>query len=440
MPKPGRLTTVRRPSDEQVGLGYLGACITAVLIIGLSVVASGKLTASGRGTALLRLHAATTPPISDFRAPLPGFAPPTHPSLTADLPTLMRFVSDTRQLRYLRPVTVTQLGDADFDKAAGAGPVVPDPAHDMGALYQTLGIIANGPGYDAAPNDTSDVDGFYLDGKNRVVLRSGPDTPLMRSIAVHELTHALDDQHFPLDAVQQRVPQTFDGTNGVLGLIEGDAKRVEDDYVGNLDVADKAAYDEESAAKGSGGPDAASGNNDLRPRGRPLLTPASSSEVLEDISYFPYQYGPDYVRYIEDNAGEKSVDKAFAHPPGNSVSVLDTLVPSLPSPTVLAPAAPPGTTVIDRDTLGDFGIYAALERTTLDNEDASAAADTWNGDAAIVWHRDNYGDCLEWHIRVLRTADVGILGRALALIAPHGLRHDVVNDADGLGVTLTNCV
>ena len=138
--------------------------------------------------------------------------------------------------------------------------------------------------------------GFYDARTDALVVRGSETTPYVRTVLVHELTHALDDQHFELD---RPALDTADDESGLAfsGLVEGNAVRVENLYRRSLDEAeqDRAAEEEQDFAEridGSGVP-----------------------AFVADLIAFPYLAGPRFVDALVDNGGEQRVDAAFQSPP-----------------------------------------------------------------------------------------------------------------------------
>ena len=63
----------------------------------------------------------------------------------------------------------------------------------------------------------------------------------VRVTLVHELTHALQDQHFDLTKLDDAV-ETSGEDFALTALVEGDATSVEDDYLFSLPQAEQDAY------------------------------------------------------------------------------------------------------------------------------------------------------------------------------------------------------
>ena len=86
-----------------------------------------------------------------------------------------------------------------------------------------------------------------------------------RVTVVHELTHALQDQHFDLNKLTDAT-KTSGADTALTALIEGDAVRVENKYVDALSKADQNAYDKTLQQRTGRGDARRRGN---RPRRRP---------------------------------------------------------------------------------------------------------------------------------------------------------------------------
>jgi len=72
---------------------------------------------------------------------------------------------------------------------------------------------------------TAGVVGFYDPETKQLVVRGTDTTPFTRRVLAHELTHALDDQHFDLN--RQQLDKADDETGfGFSALVEGNARRV----------------------------------------------------------------------------------------------------------------------------------------------------------------------------------------------------------------------
>ena len=174
---------------------------------------------------------------------------------------------------------------------------------------QESGVLA----YYEPRSETITVRGKALDSTTRVTL-------------AHELTHALQDQHFDLERIQRRARRS-NGSAAARALIEGDAKRVELAYLDTLSDDDRSAYTRWQREAGSRVDDA------LDAEGVPT--------ALVAMFQSPYSLGQEMLRVLVAGRDEQAVDALFADPPVSDVSYLDprTLlkdrtIRDVPSPTL----------------------------------------------------------------------------------------------------------
>jgi len=136
------------------------------------------------------------------------------------------------------------------------------------------------------------------------VLGSGGAAP--RSVIAHEVTHALQDEHFHLTrgAFAPR-PRDHDGELAALALVEGDAMDVQSRYVASLSPGELVG--ELARTLGSIPSDPGGGS-----------VPYLQRELL-----YPYTAGEDFVRAVRARGGQRLLDRAFRHPPRTTAAVLD---------------------------------------------------------------------------------------------------------------------
>ncbi|MCA9717170.1 MAG: hypothetical protein KC468_21025, partial [Myxococcales bacterium] len=185
------------------------------------------------------------------------------------------------------------------------------------------------------------VVGFYDPETNELVVRGESPTPYARSTIVHELTHALDDQHFEL--ARPELDDADDETGFAFSaLVEGNAVTVEEAYQATFTDDERRAYDEEEAAIGD--------SADF----------SQFPEILLALIGAPYELGPPLIDAIVDHGGETAVDQAFGDPPVSSEQVLDPDL-YLSGEQPLDVAEPPADgEVFDQGTFGQFLLLVLL--------------------------------------------------------------------------------
>ena len=305
----------------------------------------------------------------------------------------------TRGLDFRRPVPVRVLDDQAVsvllteEIGRSASPV--DRAH-LETAFAQLGLVAPGTRLEPAMQElfTRQLAAFYdprrgelgiagstLGGARKVMATvTGRDVVGEITIA-HELTHALQDQHWGLPV--DPVPVLDAHTDRVLArraLLEGDATWAAFATLagGRLDDTMRARVINQLDAMPA----------ELA-RSVPNVPP-----LLRDTLAFQYRDGTIFVDQLLLRGGWAAVDKAHADPPVSSEQVLHperylSVDRDRPTPVVIG-----GTTALTRagftpvagDTLGEIIIRSRLA-TALPPERAVAAASGWDGDRLLVFTR-----------------------------------------------------
>ncbi|HEX6349021.1 MAG TPA: hypothetical protein VF160_06480 [Candidatus Dormibacteraeota bacterium] len=339
------------------------------------------------------LTAACAPP-----TPLARTSPHPRPSASADarafIPTAEKFVEQHRGLKFKHPVKVTFLSDADFrarvtarnDKDRSDLNVEFKDLRALHLVPPTLDILK-------AEDELlgSGVVGFYDPKTKELVVRGTDASASTRHVLVHELTHALQDQYYPLDALDS----DNDDERPVAwrALIEGDAVRVENAYIATLTPAERS-----SIYSGTGG-----------------QTSGDIPTVMVELLAFPYAVGPRFVDAVmAARGGQSGLDGAFASPPKTSTEVIhpDRFLAGFTPADVPSPSA--DAAEFDHGVLGEMGLTLLLERLVprpLTSTDARDLAQGWDGDRYVAWDsadkscvRDTVAEDSQAHTARLATA------------------------------------
>ncbi len=196
-----------------------------------------------------------------------------------------------------------------------------------------------------------------------------PGTKATLPLMVHEMTHALDDQHFDFEALVTGMNGEFDRTLAFGALAEGDAESMEYrvSMPGMFEVMELDALRMQGEAMAQAL---------LRRGGRtpPALALAFASQYVEGVVFV------ESLRRSE--RGEAAVDDAFRRPPASSEQVLHPeKFLADETPVVLTLAAPPAGTRVTVDTpLGELCTSIVLRARGVAAPAARAAAAGWGGD------------------------------------------------------------
>lgn len=285
----------------------------------------------------------------------PG-SPAVQRAVQARLPALQAFVQRARGLPFLRPVQVEVLDDRAFVSALQEpSEQEAEAAGDGEATLRALGLLTQDEDLDAALADSlaDAVAGFYDPEDGRLVVRGTAFHPFVEMVLVHELTHALQDQHFDLSRPDL---QGADDERQIAfdALVEGDATRVEQAWLQEQPADVQRAVGRELERR----------YGDAEPGPR----------AVEALLGYPYFAGPELVRQLLEQGGQPRLDEAFRTPPTTTeqVRVLGPGALVVPRPDDL-----PAGEVVDEGVLGEFGLVLLLSRAT---DELAEAPDGWDGD------------------------------------------------------------
>ncbi len=307
-------------------------------------------------------------------------------ALEEALPELVAFVEQSRGLKFTKPPKVELLTDDKFEARLREGEES-DPAAEAAFLgvFRALGLVTGEVDLGAvSDNAASDIVGFYDPGAKVLYARGTAPTPYVKSVLVHELTHALDDQHFGLDRpnLDDEASPAFDA------LVEGSAMTVEKRWHDSRPPDEQEAID---AEEGSG--------------------PDTEPDVFMQLLAFPYQVGPRLVQALLAAGGQARLDEAFRTPPVSTEQAIHAdrflsgdAVKPLPLPAADGP-------VVDEGTLGEMGLVLLLD-SALDRSVALKAAAGWGGDHYVAW-TSGTKTCVRFSVVMDTAQDLSELASAL---------------------------
>ena len=142
----------------------------------------------------------------------------------------------------------------------------------------------------------SGVLAYYAPRTKRITVRGKTLDVATRITLAHELTHALQDQHFDLVAMQ-RAAHKAHASSAAQALIEGDAVRVQRAYEEQLSHADQAEYAKVQATEGA----------DFSTSLASDAVPASLVALFQT----PYTLGPEMLNVVIAAKNTDAVDDLF---------------------------------------------------------------------------------------------------------------------------------
>ncbi|HYN22393.1 MAG TPA: hypothetical protein VE078_15640 [Thermoanaerobaculia bacterium] len=247
---------------------------------------------------------------------------------------------------------------------------------------------------------TSQVAGFYDPERHYLALveRDGEFLPsglpsdqarqAEEAVLVHELTHAIQDQHFHLESFATGQPLD-DVDAAKVALIEGDATLVMMDFFAQASLASLPGLEE---AMGSFLADP----GELLETGIPGTADLASAPLwFRDTLLFSYFEGFQFCLSARKKGGQTLLDHAFSSdPPRSSEQILhpEKWHTKRDDPvTVLLPdlsRALAGWTRVTEAQLGELGVRTLLRNAMKKDERAAQAAAGWGGDRFAVYEKE----------------------------------------------------
>jgi hypothetical protein len=240
--------------------------------------------------------------------------------------------------------------------------------------WATIGAIPDGANLHEATRDYagSQIIGFY-DTESHQLVFSGSDrpSPYERVTLSHELTHALDDQHFDLhrlDVLDQSCRE--EELAAFVALTEGSAVVFSSRWLlRNLGPEELVEFQKEASSYPP--------------------PPASVPPFLQSLLISPYLQGQAFVESLLTRGGLGAVDRAFRDPPDSTEQVLhpDRYPEDEPQEVDVADLSEDlgdGWTDLDVYQVGELWLRLLLEL-RLDQSSAKEAATGWDGGEYRAW-------------------------------------------------------
>jgi hypothetical protein len=334
-------------------------------------------------------------------------------------------VEELRGLRFLYPVRVDLLGSGTFSRSRFSAADSAWFARELRHL-QALGVVS--AGVTAAQMSSGAAQsplGQYLPATRSIsVYRTRMDA-LTRVVIAHELTHALDDQHYHFARAERRVHSLI-AVRAYRAAVEGDARRIEDAYFHSLPVAQQRL--------------AARAYSDLRKKVHAQAADLAALEWDAVLSDAPYTLGRQLTRLAVATGGEHALRALLTKAPFDDRAVLDPLHSggvSVPwfTITITAPLQP-GEVPDGRQVAGALDIYLLLaSRTSPDVAFLAVDASLGGG---TVWFKRDGTTCAHIALRPRAGRADDVMRGVDAFVAAAG--PTASRQLVGRDVVLTNCV
>ncbi len=322
---------------------------------------------------------------------------------------VLRETSALRQLSVLRAIPSDTQSRAqieaslvkDLDTVAGE-------LHTNELLYRKLGLVP--ADFQLRPFFlkllTEQVAGYYDIRAGRFYVADWLSIDQQKPVMAHELTHALQDQHFNLRRFLDAPPGANDAQMAVNALIEGDAMLLMRQYVLSNPLR---AFNFGRAFK----------INDNSP------TFAGAPRIIRESLTFPYQNGLAWAAQVYGRGGWAAVSQAYTDLPQSTTQILHPdkyfarvapLAVALPD---VSAQLGPGWRRVGFDVRGEFHYFLTLDEWLKDEAAARAAADGWRGDNCAVYEQERTGQTI-----VLQVSLWDDEAQAEEFLAAYGRRND----------------
>jgi hypothetical protein len=336
-------------------------------------------------------------------------------ALDAAVSEAVTFVEKARQVQFVSRPKVIALNDKAF-KAALKKEQEADPASikqekELDATLLSLRMIrrpASGKKLlDALTS--SGILGYYSPKTKTMTVRGAKVTPLLRTILVHELTHALDDQRHNLD--RPEFDNVTDGSDeAFVYAVEGAARWVENLYRASLSKSQKSLLSIEET--------------------KLSLDPALS-KVLFDANYAratlflipqllsPYELGKVMVADVVAAEGTAGLEKVLSKFPTTTEQASSYAKLKSRELAKVVPIPSFSGTKLSDGVFGIGGINALLMTPSTFGTDLSLsdAAKGWGGDHYVVFVAKDKRTCFRLDASMDTTKDLEELRAALDQLA-----------------------
>jgi hypothetical protein len=291
---------------------------------------------------------------------------------------VLKETSELRELSIMRPVKSGAQSRAEIEKSIIKNldtDTTPAEMHATEALLHIFGL---------APNDfeyrpflikllTEQVAGYYDPKAQQFYLADWIELEGQKPVMAHELTHALQDQHFNLKRFEKWPKGDSDAELAAHALIEGDATLAMTLYMAKHPLVALAFI------KSLGSQENATEQFKRAPR------------ALRESLLFPYESGSTWATAVYHRGGWDLVSKAFTKLPLSTEQVMHP-------DKYFAYEAPLKLTVpelklqlgptwkrIDSDVNGEWGCYLLLDEYLNDSVESKKAAAGWAGDEFALY-------------------------------------------------------
>ncbi len=320
--------------------------------------------------------------------PRPAIVNPKTAAVREATSEVLRETSDIRKLAVLRPVRsgaqtraeIEQMLVRNLDQSS-----TPEELRASELTYKKLGLL---------PADfqlrpflvellAEQVAGYYDPKAREFFLADWIELDAQKPVMAHELTHALQDQHFNLRRFESWPKHDSDAQAAAHALVEGDAMLVMMQYVVRSPARQLAML--KSLVLGGGG---STEVYDRAPR------------VLRETLVFPYTQGANWAGQVYRRGGWELMSASYKKLPQSTEQILHQEkyfageAPQRVQLKDISSALGRGWRMADQDVSGEWGYYLILDEFLKARDASQLASAGWAGDRYALFSGPRPGDTL----------------------------------------------
>lgn len=318
-----------------------------------------------------------------------SFMPPGHAQTAATSPArnaaivsttaaVLKETSELRQLSILKEVKSGAQSREDIQRMIVKNldaDTTPAEMHAAEVFLKAFGLAPKEFAYRSFLINllSEQVAGYYDPKAQQFYLADWIELEGQKPVMAHELTHALQDQHFNLKRFQKWPKGDSDAELAAHALIEGDATLAMTLYMAKNPLIALAFM------RSLGGMEAASEQFKQAPR------------ALRESLLFPYEEGSQWATQLYKRGGWEMVSQAFSKLPQSSEQILHAEkyfsyeAPQKVALPDFSTALGPSWKRIDLDVNGEWGFYLILDEFLNNTTESKRASAGWGGDRFALY-------------------------------------------------------
>jgi hypothetical protein len=301
-----------------------------------------------------------------------------HAAIVSMTASMLKETSELRELSILKAVKSGAQTRTEIERMIVKNldaETTPDEMHAAEVLLRVFGLAPKDFGYRSFLIKllTEQVAGYYDPKAQQFYLADWIELEGQKPVMAHELTHALQDQHFNLKRFENWPKGDSDGELAAHALIEGDATLAMTLYMAKNPLVALAFI------RSLGAQEAASEQFKQAPR------------ALRESLLFPYEEGSNWATQLYKRGGWEMVSQAFDKLPQSSEQILHAEkyfsyeAPQKLSLPDFKSALGPAWKRLDYDVNGEWGVYLILEEFLNDTSESKRASAGWGGDRFALY-------------------------------------------------------